>query len=155
MGNPICRGCPHSEIADAGGHFHQMFFRVGFLFGDWPFDWILHRFLLTLLCQAWSAVTPNDNDDLRLDVLGSGVQISKLAHKACFTLITSHRPILQFEHPTPSLPTKAKQWAITNRFNLEATHVEAKLYHLPSRQLSRRQSTRRIWTKWKPFMQES
>ena len=52
MGNPICRGCPHSETDDAGGHFHKMFFRVGFLFGIMPFDWIPHRFLLTLLMSG-------------------------------------------------------------------------------------------------------
>ena len=53
MGNPNGRGCPHSEITDAVGHFHKMVFRVGFLFGDWPLDWIPHRFMPTLLLSGW------------------------------------------------------------------------------------------------------
>jgi hypothetical protein len=33
-----------------------MFFRVGFLFGDWPFDWIPRRFMPTLLLSDWFGI---------------------------------------------------------------------------------------------------
>jgi hypothetical protein len=49
---------------------------------------------------AWSRMQSSSVSEL-----GSGVQNSKLASSSTLIYITSYRPILNFEHPTPD-PTK-------------------------------------------------